>query len=71
MYIYRRNAIPTFGAQFGQGQDPIWMDKVSCLGTENDIFECNKTMGSHACSHSEDAGVICSRGTFIFLQNTY
>lgn len=62
MNIDRIKAFPVVKAQFGQGQDPIWMNKVSCLGTENDIFDCNKTMGSHDCSHTEDAGVICSLG---------
>lgn len=65
MFFDRENAIPTAEAQFGQGQDRIWMDEVSCQGTENDIFDCNKTLGSHDCSHSEDAGVICSHGTCI------
>lgn len=65
MFIDRENAIPTAEAHFGQGQDRIWMDEVSCQGTENDIFDCNKTLGSHDCSHSEDAGVICSLGTCI------
>ncbi|XP_065934945.1 uncharacterized protein [Magallana gigas] len=57
----RENAISTGTARFGQGQGPIWMDDVSCQGTENDIFDCNKTLVNHNCDHSDDAGVICSK----------
>uniref|UniRef100_K1QE02 Deleted in malignant brain tumors 1 protein n=1 Tax=Magallana gigas TaxID=29159 RepID=K1QE02_MAGGI len=59
----RENAISTGTARFGQGQGPIWMDDVSCQGTENDIFDCNKTLVNHNCDHSDDAGVICSKRT--------
>lgn len=52
-------------ARFGQGQGPIWMDDVSCQGTENDIFDCNKILVNDNCDHSEDAGVICSKSTSI------
>ncbi|XP_052715472.1 deleted in malignant brain tumors 1 protein-like [Crassostrea angulata] len=57
----RKNAISTGTVRFGQGQGPIWMDDVSCQGTENDIFDCNKTLVNHNCDHSDDAGVICSK----------
>ncbi|NXL07073.1 DMBT1 protein, partial [Mesembrinibis cayennensis] len=44
-----------------QGQGPIWLDHVRCMGTEAALSECRaKSWGVHACKHEEDAGVVCS-----------
>ena len=49
-------------AFFGAGSGPSWYESVSCNGTERNLTECSKpnyNFGS-ACSHSQDAGVVCS-----------
>ncbi|NWJ07908.1 DMBT1 protein, partial [Crypturellus undulatus] len=47
-----------------QGHDPIWMDEVDCAGTEDVLSKCPaKPWGTHGCTHSEDAGVVCSGNT--------
>ena len=46
-------------AYFGAGSGPIHYDEVGCTGTEARLTDCAH-IRVHDCSHSEDAGVVCS-----------
>ncbi|KAL8176302.1 UNVERIFIED_CONTAM: hypothetical protein K2H54_030405 [Gekko kuhli] len=49
------------GSRFGAGSGPIWLDGVNCTGSEKAISKCPaKEWGQHDCTHTEDAGVICT-----------
>ena len=47
-------------AFFGQGTGAIFLDNVGCSGTESRLLDCaHNEIGTHDCSHFEDAGVRC------------
>ena len=48
---------------YGKGIGQIWLDNVSCVGTEGTIGSClHRGWGIHNCSHNNDAGVNCTIG---------
>ena len=58
-------------AGFGQGSGPIWLDSVTCFGSETILLNCghrgvNITSCAHA--HTNDAGVTCN---ITGLESTY
>ena len=49
-------------AGFGQGSGKIWLNSVTCTGTESTLAHCGH-LGfgiAEGCRHYEDAGVRCS-----------
>ena len=49
-------------AGFGQGSGPIWLDGVTCNGSEPILARCGH-LGinvTRSCNHAKDAGVRCS-----------
>ena len=56
-------------AAFGAGSGPSWYYSLYCTGTERNLTECSKSnynFGS-ACSHSRDAGAVCSSQSHAFF----
>ncbi|GCB83128.1 hypothetical protein scyTo_0023414 [Scyliorhinus torazame] len=57
----------TKGAYYGEGTEDIWLDNVTCQGTELVIAQCYSNPAY--CTHRKDAGVICSGPVPIRLVN--
>ena len=46
-------------------QSQIWLDDLSCTGTEARIDLCqHRTFGQHNCNHNEDVALQCGEGKF-------
>ncbi|XP_010133362.1 PREDICTED: CD5 antigen-like, partial [Buceros rhinoceros silvestris] len=57
-------------ARFGRGHDPIWLETVSCQGTEAALSECRvQKWGSLSCHHGQDASVVCSDPMVVRVEN--
>ena len=56
-------------ASFGAGSGPSWYYNVYCTGTERNLTECSKRFSNtgSACSHSLDAGAVCSSQSHALL----
>ncbi len=49
---------------YEEGRGLILLDEVQCRGTEATLLACTHSeWGQHDCSHSEDVGVCCERGS--------
>ncbi|XP_044188116.1 galectin-3-binding protein A-like [Thunnus albacares] len=59
------------GKEYGQASGPIWLDDITCKGTENHLTTCDfKGWGVTDCTHKEDVGVICDSGTNVTINNS-
>ena len=66
--IYSSNPYFLGGAYFGEGGDTqrVWLDDLSCNGTEDDIGKCqSRGWGVSQCGHSQDVSVICGMLRFL------
>ncbi|KAL5022249.1 hypothetical protein ScPMuIL_001404 [Solemya velum] len=46
--------------KFGEGKEEIWLDQVSCDGSEQRIEYCEHgPWGVHHCEHDQDVGLAC------------
>ena len=56
---------------FGAGKGRIWLDNLACAGNETNLGQClHNGWGSHDCTHSQDAGVICDAGNTYLIDHS-
>ncbi|KAL6460179.1 hypothetical protein MHYP_G00319380 [Metynnis hypsauchen] len=62
------SAVAVLGSDwFGEGSGRIWADVFDCQGNETHLSKCPISSWSRtACSHQQDAGVICSGSSLAF-----
>lgn len=54
------DAVPLTEEYFGSGTGPIFLNRLSCAGSETDILECNSNPITSSCTHLKDALVRCT-----------
>ena len=69
---FNTDAFPYQRARFGEGTGPIFLDDVTCSGTESSLLDCTHSgIGVHDCSHHEDASVRCQGIKIIIICNSF
>lgn len=48
-------------SKHGQGKGVIQMSNISCIRTEDSIFDCSYSSDTTACSHADDIAIRCNR----------
>ncbi|KAI4876249.1 hypothetical protein NFI96_006140, partial [Prochilodus magdalenae] len=66
------SAVAVVGSDwFGEGSGRIWADVFGCQGNETHLSQCPiSSWGQAACSHKQDAGVICSGSSLAFHEGS-
>lgn len=65
MLIFVPGAEAITEARFGEGTGRILLSEVQCTGIETALSDCitNSSIAINSCTHAQDAGVRCQRGT--------
>ena len=54
------DAVAHPGGRFQAGTGPIWGTNVVCTSEEGRLVDCGFSSDTSACTHSNDAGVVCN-----------
>ena len=62
-------AVAFSNAHFGTGIGSVFLNSVSCSGTETGLLNCPYSTSTSSCSHTDDAGMRC-QGISIHVYTT-
>ena len=51
--------------KFGKSSGPVWLEKLSCTGTEHDITACLLDWKTQSCSNQSAVGLSCGKYSFL------
>jgi len=58
----------TTGAYYGEGKGRIWLDNLSCKGSEARLIDClHNEFATSKCGHNLDAGVVCNSECLLYI----
>ncbi|XP_046570927.1 scavenger receptor cysteine-rich type 1 protein M130-like isoform X2 [Haliotis rubra] len=70
--LYKSGVTPRAIQEFGFGGGRIWLDDLSCSGTESSLASCSHgKWGVHDCQHIEDVGIICDPSDITMKLTSY
>jgi len=59
--------------KFGKSSGPLWLEKLSCTGTEHDISACLLDWKTQSCSNQSAVGLSCGKyniiASIIYIQD--
>ena len=59
-------AVAYLGSRYGPGSGPLYLDDISCFGSEDALVNCSRRsfgdVSSNCKTHFEDASVLCKTG---------
>ena len=72
MYLFSLGAIALTDAQFSEGNIPVSISSLSCIGNEPTLQQCSVNIEENveSCGRFEDAGIICQGMMYEILQVT-
>ena len=70
LYLLCSTSIAVGNSKYGDGTGAIFMDELQCSGSESSLGDCQfDGYGQHDCDHTEDAGVICNAGEYLWYED--
>ena len=60
--LYNLESAHYTSERFGEGTGPIFIDSISCTGSEAFWWMCLHFTHAHGCSHNDDVGIQCQPG---------